>query len=71
MTDAPLPDELASLRDLLGQLESGELKVMRGEEDVTKAQIAILRREIAFLNGVLVWLKAGGRVAPGLQSRSP
>ena len=61
-------DELKGLRDLLDRLQSGELRVLRGEEDVTESQAGILKREVAFLNAILVWLKAGGRVAPGIKS---
>jgi hypothetical protein len=65
----PRPDdELKGLRDLLDRLQSGELRILRGEEDVTESQAGILKREVAFLNGVLVWLKAGGHVAPGIKS---
>jgi alanine dehydrogenase len=62
-------DELTSLREFLDRLKSGELRILRGEQDVTESQIAILGREIAFLNAVLIWLKAGGRVAAGLKSQ--
>ena len=68
VTQSSSADELTGLRNLLERVQSGELRILRGEEDVTESQLSILRREIAFLNGVLVWLKAGGRVAPGLKS---
>lgn len=68
MAETSVADELTSLRELLDRLQSGELRILRGEQNVTESQIAILRREIAFLNAVLIWLRAGGRVAPGLES---
>lgn len=70
MAETSAADELTSLREFLDRLQSGELKILRGEQDVTESQIAIVKREIAFLNAVLIWLKAGGRVAPGLRSGS-
>jgi len=54
VTQSSSADELTGLRNLLERVQSGELRILRGEEDVTESQLSILRREIAFLNGVLV-----------------
>jgi hypothetical protein len=50
--------ELANIRDFLQRLESGQLKLVRGLDDVTKEEISILKREIAFLEKRLARLKA-------------
>jgi hypothetical protein len=52
-------DELKGMRDLLDRLQSGELRMVRNGEDVTEAEVGILKREISFLNAVIVWLKSG------------
>jgi hypothetical protein len=70
MAETSDAEELISLREFLDRLKSGELRILHGEQDVTEPQIAILKREIAFLNAVLIWFKAGGRVTPGLKSRN-
>jgi hypothetical protein len=54
-------DELKSLRDLLDRLQSGELQILRNGQDVTASEVAILKREVSFLNAVIVWLKSGGQ----------
>jgi dihydroorotase len=52
-------DELSHLRDFLRRLESGELVLKASGEDVTQQEIAVVRREMAFLEGVLARLRAG------------
>jgi hypothetical protein len=49
MADIHPAEELALLRDFFAQLEDRRLRLERGGTNVTKAEIAILRREIAFL----------------------
>lgn len=56
-------DELKSLRDLLDRLQSGELQILRNGQGMTASEVAILKREISFLNAVIVWLKSGGHNA--------
>jgi hypothetical protein len=68
MTETSAAEELRSLREFLDRLKSGDLRILHGGQDVTEFQIAILKREIAFLDAVLIWLKAGGGIAPGLKS---
>jgi hypothetical protein len=55
---AQLHEELATLWDLWERMNSGELTVYRGGEDVTICETAILRTEIAYLENVLTRLKA-------------
>jgi hypothetical protein len=45
---------LGGLRDLLRRLESGELRMVRGKEDITQSEIALLKREIAYLEKFVV-----------------
>jgi ribosomal protein L29 len=59
MADLHPADELTQLRAFLGRLESGELRLRRNHTDVTKQEISILKREIAYLETVLKRLKAG------------
>jgi hypothetical protein len=50
-------DELKVLRDLLDRLQSGALTMKTGGKDVTKREINILKREIAFLEKIIARLK--------------
>ena len=50
-------DELKAVKDFLSRLESGEMRLIRSGKDVTQNEIAILRREIAFLEKILARLK--------------
>jgi hypothetical protein len=52
--DEPHPaKELATLRDLVRRLESGDLSARLRGVDVTKQEIGLLRREIARLDMIL------------------
>ena len=53
-------DELATFRDLLDRLETGELTLRRGNQDVSKQEIGVLKREIARLGKVLERIKSEG-----------
>jgi hypothetical protein len=53
-------DELATFRDLLIRLEAGGLTLRRGNQDVSKHEIGVLKREIARLEKVLERIKLGG-----------
>jgi hypothetical protein len=50
-------DELAALRQFLGKLESGYLRLCRNQVDVTKSEADILKREIANLERIIVRAK--------------
>jgi hypothetical protein len=50
-------DELKGLRQFLEQLVSGDLTLHRHHIDVTKSEIAVVKREIAYLEKVLDRLK--------------
>jgi hypothetical protein len=63
MNESHTSEELKVLRDFLHRLESGELRLVRGHEDVTQSEIIILKREIAFLERVLARLKPVGQSA--------
>jgi hypothetical protein len=52
-------DELASLRQLLKAFESGQMKIISVNVDVTPEKAAGLRRDIAFLEKVLSRLRSG------------
>jgi hypothetical protein len=53
MERSSLTDELATLRQLLDQLETGALTMRRNYEDVTQQEAGILRKEIAALEKTL------------------
>lgn len=53
-------DELASLRDLLNRLETGELTLRRADQDVSKQESSVLRSEIARLEKILERVKLEG-----------
>jgi len=53
-------DELASLRDLLDRLETGEFTLRRANQDVSKQESSVLRSEIARLEKVLERIKLEG-----------
>ena len=57
MDKLPPADELARLRQLVKSLESGA-KIIRGGADVTKKELAILKREIVYLENLLEGPKA-------------
>ena len=54
------PDELATFRDLLNRMETGELTLHRGTQDVSKHEISVLKQEIARLEKVLKGIKLEG-----------
>jgi hypothetical protein len=45
--------ELSVLRDLLYKLQSGQMKMLLGAEDVTEREVEILDHEITRLEGIL------------------
>jgi hypothetical protein len=53
----PPAEELATLRDFLARLEDGRLQLGRSGRSVTKDEIAVVRREIAFLEKILARLE--------------
>jgi len=53
-------DELATLRDLLNRLETGELTLCRGNQDVSKHESGVLKSEITRLEKVLQRIKLEG-----------
>jgi hypothetical protein len=53
MAQESSPFELAEFRDLLARLESGELVLKQGGNDVSAREIAVLKREIAALEKVI------------------
>jgi hypothetical protein len=53
-------DELATFRNLLDRLETGELTLRCGEQDVSRREIDILKREIARLEKLLAPVKSKG-----------
>jgi hypothetical protein len=50
-------EELAVLRQFLGKLESGYLRLRRNQVDVTKSEADILKREISNLERIIVLAK--------------
>jgi len=60
MNSPPPADELATLRDLLNRLETGELTLRRGNQDVSKHESSVLKSEIARLEKVLERIKLEG-----------
>jgi hypothetical protein len=57
--EQPRPaQELASLRDFLRRLESSELSLRRKGIDVTHEEVAVLKREIDHLEGILARAKS-------------
>ena len=53
-------DQLASLRDLLNRLETGELTLRRADQDVSKQESSVLKSEIARLEKILERVKLEG-----------
>jgi hypothetical protein len=51
-------DELATLRNLLNRLETGELTLRCGEQDVSRHEIGVLKPEIARLEKILEPVKS-------------
>jgi len=60
MNSAPPADELATLRNLLSRIETGELTLRRGNQDVGKHEINILKQEIARLEAILERVRLEG-----------
>jgi hypothetical protein len=60
MNSAPPADELATLRNLLSRIETGELTLRRGNQDVSKHEISILKQEIARLEAILERVRLEG-----------
>jgi hypothetical protein len=52
MNDSRQTDELGLLRWEVAQMESGARTIRRNHRDVTKSEIGILKREIAFLEKI-------------------
>jgi hypothetical protein len=52
MNDSRPTDELGLLRWEVAQIESGSRTLWRNHRDVTKSELGILKREIAFLEKV-------------------
>jgi ribosomal protein S2 len=53
-------DELATVRDLLNRLETGELTLRHGDQDVSRREIDVLKREVARLEKILKRVKSEG-----------
>ena len=51
-------DELAPLHDLLSCLETGEMTLRRGNVDVSKREIGVLKPTIAHLEQILERIKS-------------
>jgi hypothetical protein len=51
-------DELAALHDLLSCLETGEMTLRRGNVDVSKREIGVLKPTIAHLEQILERIKS-------------
>ena len=51
-------DELAALHDLLSCLETGEMTLRRGNVDVSKREIGVLKPTIAHLERILERIKS-------------
>jgi hypothetical protein len=51
-------DELASLRRLLDALETGSMKLLRNEKDVTQEEVAKLKPDIEYLESVLARIRS-------------
>ena len=60
MNSSPPADELATLRDFLERIETGELTLRRGNQDVSRQEIGVLKREIARLGKLLERVKSEG-----------
>jgi hypothetical protein len=61
--EQPRPaQELASLRDFLRRLESNELSLRRKGIDVTREEVAVLKREIDHLEGILARAKSRDQI---------
>jgi hypothetical protein len=60
MNSFPPADELATLRDFLNRIETGELTLRRGNQDVRKHRISVLKREIARLGKNIERVKLEG-----------
>jgi hypothetical protein len=58
-------EELAALHDLLNSLETGEMTLRRGNEDVSKHEIGVLKPAIAHLETIL------GRTKPYRKGEKP
>ncbi len=52
-------DELASLRRLLDALETGSMKLLRNNKDVTQEEVAKLKPDIEYLESVLARIRSG------------
>ena len=52
-------DELASLRRLLDELETGSMKLLRNGKDVTQEEAAKLKPDIEYLESVLARIRSG------------
>jgi len=54
-------DELASLRRLMGTLESGSMKLFLNGRDVTQEELAKLKPDIEYLESVLARIRSTGK----------
>lgn len=66
MAERQPAEELKSFRDFLARLESGELSLLsRSGQDVTQAELSILKRQLSFVDGVLAFFKSKAQPASG------
>jgi hypothetical protein len=52
-------DELAGLRRFLDALETGSMKLLRNNKDVTQEEVAKLKPDIEYLESVLARIRSG------------
>ena len=52
-------DELAGLRRLLDALETGSMKLLQNNNDVTQEEVAKLKPDIEYLESVLARIRSG------------
>jgi hypothetical protein len=52
-------DELASLRRFLDALETGSMKLLRNNKDITQEEVAKLKPDIEYLESVLARIRSG------------
>ena len=70
MAERQPTEELKTFREFLARLESGELKLLsRSGQDVTQSELAVLKRQLSFVDGVLAFFKS--KVLPTDGPRGP
>jgi hypothetical protein len=52
-------DELAGLRRFLDALETGSMKLLQNNKDVTQEEVAKLKPDIEYLESVLARIRSG------------